>query len=426
MSSDNTAPEIANGRVPHARIFYGWWIVAACLAATMIGNALGLYGAGVYLHAVTETRGWSTGLVSGAVTLFHVVGAFLLVLVGSSIGRFGPRPAIGLGALAMASGVAGIGRVEEPWQAYAAFLAMGIGWSCLTMTSVSAALAPWFERHYGRAVSTASLGASVGGMAGAPVLFLGVEWFGLPATTTMAAAVAAAVILPLACFVLRRSPLDMGLLPDGEPMPGPPASGGAAARWGRVQALRTAALASVVAAFGLGMMAQIGFLTHQVALVAPALGPPGASGTVAATAAAALLGRLLLVRFADRVDARAVATGVLLLAATALGAMALFPLPEVLVGAGLAYGLTVGNVTTLSAIVVRREFGAASFGAVYGAAPTGIQLAAAVGPGLYGLLHDATGNYDLALLTAAALDIMAAALVLLGGSKPPVPRRVGQ
>jgi len=383
----------------------------------MVGNALGLYGVGVYLHAVTDAKGWSISLVSGGVTLFYVVSALLLVLVGTSISCFGSKPVIGLGALAMAAGVAGIGRAGEPWQAYAAFLAMGIGWSCLTMTSVSAALTPWFDRYYGRALSTASLGASIGGMVGAPVLVLGIEQIGFPAATTMAAVMAIFVVLPLAWFVLKRRPEDMGLLPDGEPATGAPVASGAPG-WGRVEALRTAALGSVIGAFGIGMMVQIGFLTHQVALVTPSLGVRGASAMVMATAAAALVGRLLLVRFADRVDARALTAAVLLLAAASLAAMALYPTRAVLVGAGAAFGLTVGNVTTLSPIIVRREFGAASFGAVFGVASTGIQLAAAVGPGLYGVLHDASGGYGTPLLAAAALDVLAATLVVLGGHRP--------
>ena len=55
------------------RLFYGWWIVTVCLVAALVGNALGLFGAGVYLHAVVAAKGWRTDLVSAAVTLFYVV-----------------------------------------------------------------------------------------------------------------------------------------------------------------------------------------------------------------------------------------------------------------------------------------------------------------------------------------------------------------
>lgn len=108
----------------------------------------------------------------------------------------------------------------------------------------------------------------------------------------------------------------------------------------------------------------------------------------------------------------------LLLAAVALGLMGLFPVPFVLASASLVLGLTVGNVATLSPIIVRREFGAAAFGAIFGVASCGIQLATALGPSFYGLLHDAFGDYRIALLMAAVLDMGAAGIVMLGRPKP--------
>jgi cyanate permease len=68
------------------RVFHGWWIVAACMLAALFGNALGLFGAGVYLHEVVKANGWTTGLVSGAVTLFYMVSALLLIPVGMIFG----------------------------------------------------------------------------------------------------------------------------------------------------------------------------------------------------------------------------------------------------------------------------------------------------------------------------------------------------
>jgi predicted MFS family arabinose efflux permease len=134
---------------------------------------------------------------------------------------------------------------------------------------------------------------------------------------------------------------------------------------------------------------------------------------VSATAIAALFGRLALVRFADRIDARMTAMVALLLAAAALSALALFPTPAILIGASMVFGLTVENVTTLQPIIVRREFGAASFGAVFGVASCVIQLVTALGPGFYGVLHDACGGYRVPLLLATALDVMAAVVVIV-------------
>ena len=399
-----------------SRIFYGWRIVAVCLVASVFANALGLFGAGVYLHALVEQKGWPTGLVSGAITLFYVVSALLLIPVGGILGRFGPQPIFALGISALAGGVAAIGQVAAPWQVYAAFLVMGVGWACLSMTAVATTLAPWFERHQGRAVSIASLGASVGGLAGVPVLLFGIDRLGFAATTTVGAASALLLMLPLAAFVLKRRPQDIGLLPDGAAA-GSSTTSARAATWNRRDALRTAALRSVMAGFGIGMMVQVGFVTHQVTLLSPALGTAGTSIAVSVTAIAALLSRLVLARFADQMSARTTAAVMMMVAAGALAAMAVWPMPAMLVAGSVLMGMTIGNVTTLAPIIVRREFGAAAFGAVYGIASCVIQLATALGPSFYGLLHDAFGGYRVPLLLAATVDIGAALVVLAGKAK---------
>jgi cyanate permease len=80
--------------------------------------------------------------------------------------------------------------------------------------------------------------------------------------------------------------------------------------------------------------------------------------------------------------------------------------------------LTVGNVTALSPIIVRREFGAQAFGLVFGVASCGIQLTAALGPGFYGILHETFGSYDPALIGAAGLDVAAAVIAIAGHREP--------
>jgi MFS family permease len=399
-----------------SRLFYGWRIVGVCLAAAVFANALGLFGAGVYLHALVESRGWPTGMVSGAITLFYVASALLLIPVGGVIGRAGPQPIFALGGTALAVGVAAVGHVTEPWQAYAVFLVMGVGWACLSTTAVATTLAPWFERFQGRAVSIASVGASVGGMAGTPILLFGIAQVGFPSTTAIAAALSFVVLVPLALFVMKRRPQDLHLFPDGAASERS-AAAGAVPPWNRRSALRTAALRSVILGFGIGMMVQVGFVTHQVMLLSPALGASGTSATVAATAITALAGRLMLARFADQISARLTASVMMAIAAGALAVQALVPGPSVLVAGSVLMGLTIGNVTTLSPIIVRREFGAASFGAVYGIASCLIQLATGLGPSFYGLLHDAFGGYRVPLLLAAAVDLVAAVVVVTGGAR---------
>ena len=66
-------------------------------------------------------------------------------------------------------------------------------------------------------------------------------------------------------------------------------------------------------------------------------------------------------------------------------------------------------------MVVRREFGAAAFGATYGAAATVIQLTSAFGPALFGFLRDSFGGYGPGLMIAALVTALGGLSLFVGG-----------
>ena len=405
--------------------FYGWRVVAVCFVTAAFAWGLGLFGASVYLKAVTAARGWSVSLVSGAVTGFYLVSAIAAAAVGRGIDRWGARTTMIGGTLALSLGVASVGLVSSPWQLYLAFLVMGVGWSCLSTTGLTATIAPWFERHQGRAATLALTGASAGSMIGVPALLFGIDRLGLTQAMFAAAILTTATLLPLHAIVLRyRRPEDTGRCRDGDEASAAPAAfEPSPLRWDRADAVRTAAFWSVAVAFGLALMIQIGFLTHHVNFAAATLGAGGAGLLVSATGFTALLGRLLLAKIVDRVDVRRLASGLLLLHALSLGAMSLWPGTAVLIAASLAYGFALGQITTLSPVILRREFGAASFGAIYGTAAAVIQLTSSFGPALYGVLRDAFDGYGPVLALAAAMDIVAMVVVFAARRGPPLKPR---
>lgn len=403
-------------------LFYGWWVVAACVVVAIVGWALGVFGLGVYIHALTQERGFAIGTVSVAITVGQLVHAASLFHVGTTTERRGPRWVIGAGCLLMTATALALAFSSALWQIFAAFILLGLARSCLSTTSIGATVAPWFERHQGRAMSLAMMGASVAGIVGTPLLLAGLAGWGFRYTMLGAAAFALLSLGPIAWFVLRhRGPQDLGLGPDGAPLQ--PAAGNAsgvsgpapARRWTRAEAMATWRFRTVVVGFGVALMVQSGFLSHHVSMVFPVMGAGGAAMAVSAAAMAALVGRILLARYADKVDVRLVSGGVLVFAMFSLTTLSLFPTPAGLMLSSIAYGLTIGNVTTLPPIVIRREFGAASFGTVFGASASMSQLFNAFGPGLFGVLRDVFGSYSPGLLLAAGLNLFAAGLIVWGG-----------
>ena len=123
-------------------IFYGWWIVFGCLIVAVVGWSLTVFGMGVYIHVLSEQRGFSIGLISSAVTVSYLVSAACLIRVGTATARWGPKPVIATGTGILALTVTTLALCEQGWQVFIFFAGMGVGRSCLSATSISTTLAP--------------------------------------------------------------------------------------------------------------------------------------------------------------------------------------------------------------------------------------------------------------------------------------------
>jgi predicted MFS family arabinose efflux permease len=314
----------------------------------------------------------------------------------------------------MCLGVALIGQVGAAWQLYPCFMLIGVGWSTLSTTGIAATVAPWFERHQGRSMTLAIMGASVGAIVGVPLLLLAVGKFGLASGLIVTATVATLVLLPLIARALRfRGPAEIGQRRDGDSTPLDQAAS-PLARPAPTQGKRRVLLWSAAIGFALGLTVQIGFITHHVTLAEPLLGTAGAGLLVSATGVTAFVGRLVLARIVDQVNVRRLAWLIMTLQTTALLAIALWPTAPVLIAASLVYGYGIGHVTTLGPVLVRREFGAAAFGATYGAAATVIQLTSAFGPALFGFMRDFFGGYGPGLMIASLVTAIGGLSLFIG------------
>ena len=75
----------------------------------------------------------------------------------------------------------------------------------------------------------------------------------------------------------------------------------------------------------------------------------------------------------------------------------------------------VGNLITLPALIVQREFDPRSFGVLISLITAINQITYAFGPGVVGLLHDLSGSYALPFYGCIGLELTAAVLVMMRG-----------
>ena len=187
-------------------------------------------------------------------------------------------------------------------------------------------------------------------------------------------------------------------------------------------AWRDRRFATLAAAFGLGLFAQIGLVAHLFSLLAPALGAAGAGAAVSLTTACAVLGRTLLGALlparADRRFAAAANFTVQVAGSLALLASGGVSVPLMLAGCVL-FGLGVGNLVSLPPLIAQAEFPRVDVARVVALVFAFSQAVFASAPAVFGLLRD-TADAGWAPVLAAAVVQVGAAVTVLAAQAPRV------
>jgi MFS family permease len=395
-------------------VFHGWKVVACAFLVAVFGWGFGFYGIGVFLAELVERHGWATRSVASAVTALYLVGAVLIATVGTAFERLGPRRVVLAGVAAMGLGAVGLTFVTAPWQLYVVFPVMAVGWAAMSGAALNLIVAPWFERRRGVAISLAFNGAATGGIVVAPAIALLTGRIGFRPAVLLLVTVMAGVLTPLVLGLLARGPEALGLAPDGDPPAARTRAVTQRLAHRRRELLRTWRFWSVSLPFALGLTAQISVILYQVSFLRPRLGAEGAAWAVSLTSFSAVLGRLIVGLFVDRVDRRAVVAGNFLVQAAALALMLAAPAPVFLYVACVMFGLGVGNTTSLPSVIVQAEFPAAAFGQVVSTIIAINQFTYSFGPGILGWLRDASGSYVAPLAGCLSLELAAVVLLLVG------------
>jgi MFS family permease len=387
--------------------YRGWRVVGVCFVMAVFGWGFGFYGHAVFLAELQKQHGWSAALVAGATTINYLMSALLVAFVGDAMHRFGPRRLVLAGIVFMGAPILALPLIHTPWQLYAAYLVMSGGWAALGLGAITNILGLWFSRKRGLAISLALNGASCGGILVSPSLVYLIAWKGFTFAAVVAVGAMVLILVPLVLAWLGPGPITAPALSTADE-PLRPMGG-----WTKGRALRSAGFWSVAAPFALAIASQVGFLVHQIAFLEPLMGRKTAGLAVAVTSTMAVLGRVTVGLFIDRLDQRIAAAISMASQALALMVMAQTGNVAVLFVCCAVYGLSVGNLITYPALIIQREFEPLAFGMLVALVTAIAQSASGFGPTILGFVKDMTGGYHAPLFVCAALNVAAAAIILV-------------
>jgi MFS family permease len=398
------------------KVFFGWWVVfAAGVGLALHAGPVITATFGVFFKPLSQEFGWTRAEVSLAFSLFTLVMAGALVVVGRLVDRFGARKVILLSIVLMGLGISLFSfLLSALWHFYALYLLLGIVGSGTTPVSYSKVVAQWFDKKRGLALALAIVGSSLGALFMPPLAQTLIDLIGWRLAYGCVGFLVLGGALPVVGLLLKETPQQMGLEPDGESGSerniAPQHNQGQGLT--RHEAWRTSPFWLMGGAFFLISMSFHGCFIHLVPLLTDrGVTPQTAALAMSVYAIGSLVGRVGCGYLLDRVFAPYVAMG--FFGGAALGMSLLWSSG----GSALAFvavvflGLVIGAELDLMAYMTSRYFGLRAFGEIYSYMFAAFLLGAVIGPLLMGAGFDATGSYQVVLGGFAITPLTAVGLM---------------
>ena len=378
------------------------------------------YLLGQFMVPLEQEFGWTRAEASVGFSISLLLGFVASPLVGRLVDNFNAR-------LLVLPGIVLTGFAIAAFSLATPSIAVWIGlWCAVSLIGSLVGPTVWlavvsaaFAKNRSFAISITLCGMSLATMLAPLSARLAIDAFGWRAAWVALGAIwsVPALVLALLFFFDRRPAARPKADRPSETVPKP--------------VLRQVFLSGTFIRLALALLS-IGLVGSAFGLhLAPALMDKGMDGTLAATIAGlfglmAIIGRLTLGAIFDRVGQVTVTNGVMALFAVAAVILAQPSNNAALAITGcVVLGLGAGGLGVVVACLAARLFPGSIFGVVYGTLTSISVLAAAIGPLLASLVHDATGSYAPVFWSgvgiAAVVALLMTRLVPVSGDGPAMP-----
>ena len=403
------------------------WIVAGVAFLALVGAAGFRAAPGVLMVPLQDEFGWSTTVLSAAVSINLVLFGLTAPFAAALMERFGIRAVTAVALVLIAAGSALTVLVTQSWQILLTWgLLIGLGTGSMALVFAATIANTWFVKSRGLVIGILTAGSAAGQLVFLPFIAALAQDPGWRQASLLIAAGALAVV-PLVLKFLKNSPAAAGVLPYGaEAEPGSAPEPDAAAPGAEepqqnaaVRALQVLKRASkvrtfwaLVAGFAICGATTNGLIgTHFIPSAHDhGMAPTTAAGLLAVVGIFDIVGTIASGWLTDRFNPRILLAvyyqfrGIgllvlpLLLSATVQPSMIVFV---------VIYGLDWVATVPPTAAICRQVFGADG-SVVFGWVFAAHQLGAAAAALAAGAIRDATGQYTYAWFGAAAMCTIAA------------------
>ena len=399
------------------RSIYHWVILVCCILILMFSYSTRVGLAQLFATEILKETGFATSAYFLAGTISSVICIFTGPIAGKLLRGKYMRPTFFICVVGTLVSYACYGFCHSLWQFYLVGALVGIfAMGCGTIP-VSVLITNWFEKNRGLMISIAMMGISIGGTVLSPLLSWLIVEFGWRYAYFILCALSLIVLVPIALFVVRRAPQDVGLEPYGhgeETAVSTKKKNVPASNWNAT--LKEARKTPILWMFAVGafliyftacFMGHMSYYLQGVGFDAAAV-----ASYISLYSVVAIIGKLVLGRIFDRFGPK---IGILFGCGTFFLFLVAFIFvqgsPMMLYFAAVMYGFGTCTATVAIPIMTTSVFGAKNYSELYGFVSAFTMTGSAIGSSAIGLVYDLTGSYRpaltvLAILTALTIVIM--------------------
>ena len=396
-------------------VFYGWWVTLAAFLNLFFVVGIVYYGFPVFYPSLVASLGFTRAqLTQGFLYGFVAVAVVFGFVAGVLIDRFGPRRVIRIGVPFVGLALVFMGWMSHLWQYYLLCIAEVIGYALTGPIPNQVLIANWFRAKRGRAMGYAYLGLGLGGAVAPLLINWLIERFGWRHAFLITGVLVLAGLFPVAQWVTRSRPGEMGLLPDGSTDPVAETAVASAASVGVQDAVRSVNFWLILAGATLTIGA-VGTVSQHIVLFLKdqQFSTAQAARLWSGSLFSSLAGRLIVGYFADRYSKKNVMALFYLLLALSIPLLFLAPSRLALWAFALVFGFAMGADYMLIPLVTAECFGLAALGKLLALIIMGYSLGQWLAPWLAGKIFDTYHSYDLAWMMITAGGLLGAAIVYM-------------
>lgn len=418
-----------------SQLFYGWWIAILSGLVMVVATVPLFHAMSVWAVAIEAQFGWTRLQIGAALAFTRIEGGFMGPIEGYLTDRFGTRRMVLIGLLICGVGWLLFSRMDNLYMFYIAYLVMALGQGLGSWLPTMTVINHWFIKNRAMAMGVSNMISR----AGALVLVPGIAWMIDPdqsrlgwSSTALIIGVATLVLAYPISRLIKNTPSEIDLLPDGEVRTDVEITMGSSegsqdnhdGDFTAMEAIKTRVFWFIAFGHGFTSMIILAMFSHLGLMIKDLGFPITTTGQVVSVYIfVALIFQLVGGYVGDHMPKNIAlfvfstiqAFSVLILIfAHSFGALMLF---------GIMFGMGFGGRNPLTVAIRGDYFGRNSFGKILGISTVPMNVLLLISPLMAGWIKDETGSYNMAILILAGFNMLGGIMFLI--SKKPTRRPIG-